>query len=71
MNQSALYRSVARCTGESVGFVRRMGFVLLVPPPTQHDEPEHTNDRSFDQTAAGAGEDPTPRCVGISRHGVC
>ncbi|MCI0640163.1 MAG: hypothetical protein L0Y72_24450 [Gemmataceae bacterium] len=40
MNQGQLCRAVARATGESVDFIRRMGFVLVPdhspPPPPRH-----------------------------------
>ncbi len=35
MKQSVLDRSVARATGESLGRIRRMGFVLLLPRSPQ------------------------------------
>ena len=35
MKQPDLYRSVARATGESVRRLRRIGFRLVVPPPSQ------------------------------------
>lgn len=36
MRQALVHRSVARATGESLGRIRRIGFVLLRPfPPCQ------------------------------------
>jgi hypothetical protein len=38
MDQSQLYRSVARATGETVDVVRNIGFTLLAPIVTEADE---------------------------------
>ena len=38
MNQSQLYDSVARATGETVDVIRSVGFTLLAPLVTEPDE---------------------------------
>jgi hypothetical protein len=44
VTESALYRSVARRTGESVGFDRHMGFVLIIlPVPRRTDNAQHAS----------------------------
>src|SRR5262245_60148114 len=37
MNQSQLYRSVARATGETVDVIRHIGFTMLTPIVTEAD----------------------------------
>jgi hypothetical protein len=41
MDQTQLYRSVARATGETVEVVRSIGFTLLAPIVTEADEATH------------------------------
>lgn len=38
MDQSQVYRSVARATGETVEVIRDIGFTLLAPIVTEADE---------------------------------
>jgi len=41
MTQSALDRSIARVTGESVGLIRQRGFVLLTPSAPHRQRRNH------------------------------
>jgi hypothetical protein len=40
VDQSQLYRSVARATGETVDVIRQVGFTLLAPVIPEQDEAE-------------------------------
>jgi hypothetical protein len=38
MNQSLLYRSISRVTGDSIELIRQVGFTVLTPPISESDE---------------------------------
>jgi hypothetical protein len=38
VNESQLYRDLARATGESVGLIRQIGFSLVTPHKSQPDD---------------------------------
>lgn len=54
MKEGDLYRAVAKATGESISYLRRVGFILLKAKPRRRRRRGKRNRRRFSQQSRRA-----------------